>query len=229
MDELGKTVAEDSLLNSSVPSVLADGEDNIVLEQQTKRIADWVVNHANRCGMEHRDIVPSLVLDGLHDDYMTLCKGSEGGLLIVHDHWGTGKSHGLQGGARRKSDMQPRRFLTINITEACPADDWYRFVKESVGVSKNMKVEPRMVARMIVAALKGVPLFGSFDENPQKLPSTANKCRISMDDKVLIQKKKTNLPILVLDECNFTDFVDADWPPGKDYTIKELRLNWRCI
>lgn len=85
------------------------------LEFHKERLYECVETAANRPPRDnYRNIVASIACRGLQRDYNRMCKGINGGFLIVYDREGTGKSCSLQGVARAKSDTQPRRFLVIN-------------------------------------------------------------------------------------------------------------------
>lgn len=68
-----------------------------VLDRQKAQLINWVKTDANRPIYEKYDgVVDSVAFQGLQNDYLTMCTGYQGGLLIVYDRSGTGKSHALQ-------------------------------------------------------------------------------------------------------------------------------------
>jgi hypothetical protein len=190
----------------------------IVAHQQKRSLMQFVQKQANRPFMEY-SVAPSVAFEGLRRDYLTLCNGDTGGLQIVYDKQGMGKSCALQGVARAKSLQQPHRFLVINIsisTKTC--DELYKYIQAQLGVA-NLGLEPCEVAEVVRYGLLGP---ANQDGSQANLPATAKSCRLSIDSPVVSTKKKNNFPIIVIDEFNPMDFDDQDWPDGTDFTLQQL-------
>lgn len=166
-------------------------------------------------------VVPSVAFEGLRHDYMRLCRGEEGGLHIVYDGRGMGKSRALQGVARAKSRIcEPRRFLIINILDSgLTCDELYQLIQKNLGVA-NLGLDPDEVAEVVRYALIG-PVKPDGTSDP--LPRTSNKCRMRVTSESLSVAKKHDFPIFVVDEFNPIDFDDIDWPDGTDYTRAQTR------
>lgn len=79
---------------------------------------------ANRPPVDDHKIVSSVALEGLRRDYRLMCTGYYGGLHIVYDKQGTGKSSALQAVADR--------FLVINITGDRTCQELYKAIKDRV-------------------------------------------------------------------------------------------------
>jgi hypothetical protein len=127
----------------------------------------------------------------------------------------------LQAVARAKSFNQPDRLLVINIQGARSCQELYKAIKLRVfGPVEDFEFSPEEVAEVISYALCGP--IGHSDKENKKLPMTSNDCRIKVDAQSVARKKKTNFPILVIDEFNPNDFT---WPKDADYGIKELEEN----
>lgn len=188
------------------------------LERRKKQLMGWVVTEANRPFLKINKIVPSVALEGLCKDYRKMCMGQTGGMKIVYDVWGTGKTYALQGVARAKSQQQPRRFLVINTVASKTAQEWFTDVKERLGLKDLDWVTPTEVANAVMYGLLGPDHTVPQDE----LPKTQNKCRLSIDATVPTTRRTHDLPVLVLDEFNPSDFCDSKWPEGTDYTLEEV-------
>jgi hypothetical protein len=190
----------------------------MVALKQKKSLVQYVQNDANRPVKEY-SIAPSVAFEGLRRDYLLLCSGDGGGLQIVYDRLGMGKTCALQGVARAKSVQQPHRFLVINIlSSTMTCKELYNYIQAQLGVA-NLGLLPHDVAEVVRYGLLGP---ANPDGSQAKLRSTANKCRLSIDSPVRSIKKKNNFPILVIDEFNPRDFTDEDWPDGTDLTLGEV-------
>lgn len=137
------------------------------------------------------DIVSSVASEGLRRDYESICVGYEGGLQVVYDHAGTGKSRALQAVARAKSEMQPPRFLVINLPIPQTSDQLYAEIKNHVlGYVQDFNFSPEEVARVVRHGLCGPP--DQADQEQERLPATRNTCRLSINAQYrLIKKIKT--------------------------------------
>jgi hypothetical protein len=159
--------------------------------------------------------VSSAAFVGLRDDYIRMCHATVGGLLIVYDKQGTGKSYALQAVARGASVMQPPRFLVINMTGADTCQALYETIKRRVlGEVQDFTITPTELAEVIKYGLCGP---SANDSNA--LPSTKNSCRMDIVSEVVFQDTRNKFPILVIDEFVPTDFFTWD----EDYSLQELR------
>eukprot|EP00977_Amphora_coffeiformis_P028267 scaffold34921_cov162-Amphora_coffeaeformis.AAC.1 len=139
--------------------------------------------------------------------------GYQGSLQIVYDYAGTGKSSALQIVARAKSAMQPCRFLVINLPVPQPSQLLYEEIKKQVlGSVQDFDFSPEEIAGVVKHGL-----CGQIAQETESLPTTRNKCRLSIDAPCRYFQKSKNCPILVIDEFNPSDF---KW--AKDYTRKEI-------
>jgi hypothetical protein len=184
-----------------------------VLLQNKNNLQDWVTSDANRPVNKYEKVFASVAYEGLRRDYMRLCTSTEGGLVIVYDEEGTGKSYALQAVARAQSAVQPRRFLCINMkgTESCQS--LYDTIKLRVlGDVQDFEFTPQEVAEIIKYGLCGPPGC-----EISSLNTTSKKCRLEIDAVVGAREKRNEFPILVIDEFNPHDFT---WE--KDYTVGEL-------
>jgi hypothetical protein len=93
--------------------MLGNATKEMLILQQKRILINHVEKNANR-PLADFQVVSSVAFEGLRSDYLKLCGGHEGGLAIVYDKHGMGKSRALQGVARAKSVQQPHRFLVIN-------------------------------------------------------------------------------------------------------------------
>jgi hypothetical protein len=73
-----------------------------VVHQAKQNLMRVVQKEANRPHIQFR-VESTVAMEGLRRDYLSMCSDSMGGLLIVYDKKGMGKSHALQGVARAKS------------------------------------------------------------------------------------------------------------------------------
>lgn len=184
-----------------------------VLLQHQKNLLDWVTRDANRPVKKYQKVLASVAYEGLRRDYMRFCASTEGGLAIVYDEEGTGKSYALQAVARAQSAVQPRRFLCINIKGTNSCQRLYETIKLRVlGDVQDFEFTPEEVAEVIKYGLCGPP--GCVISS---LNATRNKCRLEIDAVVGAREKLNEFPILVIDEFNPHDFT---WE--KDYTAGEL-------
>jgi hypothetical protein len=177
-----------------------------------------VQKNANRPVVDY-NVVSSVAFEGLRSDYLKLCGGHEGGLAIVYDKHGMGKSCALQGVARAKSLQQPHRFLVIHIlqsTNTCA--ELYECIQTQLGVA-NLGLSPDEVAEVVRYGLLGpMKPYGSL----AKLLPTVNGRRMTIESTLSSVEKNINFPILVIDEFNPMDFTDADWPDGTDFNLLQL-------
>jgi hypothetical protein len=211
--------AADSATNSQAMSdMVGNFSTQIVALQQKKSLVQYVQKQANRPVKDY-SIVPSVAFEGLRRDYLLLCSGDEGGLQIVYDRLGMGKTRALQGVARAKSLQQPHRFLVINISySTMTCDQLYKYIQAQLGVA-NLGLQPHEVAEVVRYGLLGP---ANQDGSQANLPATANSCRLTIDSPVRSIKKKNNFPILVIDEFNPRDFTDEDWPDGTDFSLQQV-------
>lgn len=167
---------------------------------------------------EYKQVVPSVAYRGLQKDYNVMCKGFAGGLLIVYDGEGKGKSFALQGVSRFKSCLQPHRFLVINQKGSATCQQLFQKRKDRVLGTDHFDLSPAEVAEVIQYGLCG-PTGDKSYPGIEKLPPTDNSCRLAAfgDTTIRTSSKTTNFPILVIDEFNPTDF---DWE--EDYSLKEI-------
>jgi hypothetical protein len=185
-----------------------------VLLKTKKNLQDWVTSDANRPVNKYEKVFASVAYEGLRRDYMRLCTSTEGGLDIVYDEEGTGKSYALQAVARAQSAVQPRRFLCINMKGTDSCQSLYDSIKLRVlGDVQDFEFTPREVAEIIKYGLCGPPGC-----EISSLNTTSKKCRLEIDAVVGARKKRNEFPILVIDEFNPDDFT---WE--KEYTMGELR------
>jgi hypothetical protein len=190
----------------------------IVALSQKNILMHNVYKNANRGEVMDYDVVSSVAFEGLRRDYLRLCCWQEGGLAIVYEKHGMGKSHALQGVARVKSMLQPHRFLVINIlhsTKTCA--ELYECIQAQLGVA-NLGLSPDEVAEVVRYGLLGPQKHGA----PAHLPPTVNGCRLSIESTFKYVEKNINFPILVIDEFNPIDFTDDDWPDGTDFNLQQL-------
>ena len=158
-------------------------------------------------------MVCSVASEGLRDNYESICMGYQGSLEIVYDYAGTGKSSALQIVARAKSAMQPGRFLVINLPVPQPSQLLYEEIKKQVlGSVQDFDFSPEEIAGVVKHGL-----CGAIGQETESLPTTRNKCRLSIDGQCRYFQKNKNFPVLVIDEFNPTDF---EW--SKDYSLKEI-------
>ena len=184
-----------------------------VLLQNKKNLQDWVTRDANRPVNKYQKVLASVAYEGLRRDYMWFCTYTEGGLAIVYDQEGTGKSYALQAVARAQSAAQPRRFLCININGTNSWQRLYEAIRLRVlGDAQDFEFTPEEVAEVIKYGLCGPP--GSEFSS---LNATSNKCRLEIDAVVGAREKTIDFPILVIDEFNPSDFT---WE--REYTAGEL-------
>jgi hypothetical protein len=180
------------------------------LKNQKKNLVKIVQSDANRPKRELCNFVSSAAFEGLRDDYTRMCDAPEGGLLIVYDKQGTGKSYALQAVARAQSAMQPPRFLVINISGTGTCQSLYDAIKERVlGDVQDCTINPTQLAEVIKYGL-----CGPAEEKSQ----TRNACRISIDSQLIVTQKMNDRPILVIDE-----FVPSDFTWDKEYSLQELQ------
>lgn len=103
--------------------------------------------HANQSAPDC-EVVSSLAFEALCGDHLRFCSGRQGGLSIVCNRHGTGKSHALQGAAWAKSLQQPGCFLTINIlSSAMTCEECHDKIQAQLGV-ENLG-PPQAVADVI--------------------------------------------------------------------------------
>ena len=127
------------------------------LQSKTKQLAQWVQTDANRPVL-HDDtkIISSVACEGPRRDYMQMCMGYNGGLHIVYDEMGTGKSCALQAVARAKSSNQPDRFLLLNFLGTLTCQDLYKGIKDRVlGPVEDFEFTPEEVAEVVGYGLCG--------------------------------------------------------------------------
>lgn len=111
---------------------------------------EWVKKTANRPGMNYRELVSSVVSEGLRQNYEALCAGVEGSLQIFYGSQGTGKSGALQLVARTKSVMKPRRFLVVNLQIPRNSKDLFDAIKKEVlGPVQDFDFTGEEVARVV--------------------------------------------------------------------------------
>lgn len=188
-----------------------------LLKQKKKLVEDVSLRANMPSGIYHRQIVSSALFEGLRKNYINVCKGYVGGLLIVYDKQGTGKSYALQAVARAQSSIQPPRFLCINIMKQGSCQFLYNEIKKRVlGDVQDFDITPDELAEVIKYGLCGPPLEDGKPET--KLPDTSNSCRISIDSPVVNHEKTNNFPILVIDEI-----VPDNFKWDKDYSLQQLR------
>lgn len=187
------------------------GYRSVWLENKKKNLANWVHSDANRPERELGKIVSSAAFEGLRRDYERMCDAPNGGLLIVYDKQGTGKSCAMQAVARAQSVMQPRRFLVINMSGRGTCQSLYETIKERVlGDVQDCEVTPEQLAQVIK--------YGLCGKKGESLPNTKNACRIPIDSTLIAKEKERDRPILVIDEFVPTDF--SSWE--KEYSLQEL-------
>jgi hypothetical protein len=191
-----------------------------VLNTYKEQLKHWVSKEANRPPKIFERVVDSVAFRGLLNDYSVMCQGYQGGLMIVYDRSGSGKSFALQAVARTKSTRQADRFLVINIQGSRSCQDLYDFIKAQV----LGKVEDITFSAVDVADVIHYGLCGSsaVQQEGEKLPKTSNNCRIQVEATTKAISKQNNWPILVIDEFNPTDFTEEDWPAGKDFSMRQL-------
>jgi hypothetical protein len=176
-----------------------------------------VQKEANRPCIEIQ-VESTVAMEGLRRDYLRICSGDVGGLVIVYDKKGMGKSSALQGVARAKSVQQPHRFLVINIqTSTMSCAELYERIQRSLGVD-NLGLKPYEVAEVAWYGLVGP----TEPHSKTKLPATGNSCRLTVNSAVPAREKKIDFPILVIDEFNPTDFDDKHWPDNTDFSLEDL-------
>ena len=217
----GEYVAESSVNTTAARGLVGNITTDAVAMTQKNALMRLVREDASRPKAANFQVVSSVAYEGLRHDYMRLCRGDMGGLQIVYDGRGMGKSRALQGVARAKSSIcEPSRFLVINILDSgLTCNELYELIQMNLGVA-NMGLSPNQVAEVVRYGLIG-PVKADGTSDP--LPRTSNKCRISMDSIVPSAKKNHDFPIFVLDEFNPIDFDDNDWPDGTDYTRAETK------
>lgn len=215
-DEVASKVAGHTI--DAVANATATRLREKALNGHKAQLTNWVKTAANRPLVNYDCVVDSVAFQGLQSDYLSLCAGYQGGLLIVYDHMGTGKSFALQAVARAKSRVQPDRFLVINIQGSRSCQDLYEFIKLQVlGKVQDFEFSSDEVAEVIYHGLCGDPI-----DAKKKLPKTRNSCRLRIDATVHAIEKNENFPILVIDEFNPLDFTEDDWQEGKDYSLRQL-------
>ena len=189
---------------------------SVWLENKKKDLVRIVESDANRPKRDLGKIVSSAAFEGLRTDYTRMCHAPNGGLLIVYDKQGTGKSYALQAVAREQSRMQPPRFLVINISGADTCQSLYDTIKERVlgDVQDYSNITPTELAEVIKCGLCGPVQPAQI----KSLPMTKNACRISIDSQIIVAEKRKDRPILVIDE-----FVPTDFTWEKDYSLQELK------
>lgn len=182
------------------------------LEQKKKNLVRIVESDANRPKRDLGNIISSTAFEGLRRDYTRMCDAPNGGLLIVYDKLGTGKSCALQAVARAQSQMQPPRFLVINVSGADTCQSLYDTIKERIlGDVQDYSITPTELAEVIKYGLCG-------PAQSKSLPPTNNACRISIDSQIIVMEKSKDRPVLVIDE-----FVPTEFTWKKDYSLQELK------
>lgn len=188
------------------------------LKMKKNRLAEIVRREANRPVSAIEHIVSSAPYEGLRKDYIRMCTGTTGGLVVVYDKPGTGKSYALQAVARAKSSIQPGRFLVINISGAATCQQLYETIKQRVlGDVQDFDISPEQLAQVIRDGLCGPKVTARTSGSKISLPKTQNACRIDIDSQYQTMPKRNDFPILVIDEFAPTDFA---W--DKEYTMQEL-------
>lgn len=222
-DEIGATVGNGagSTMAATGMGVASTEMRAQALAHKKKRLYGMVANEANLPPRrkEYARVVPSVAYRGLQRDYNVMCKGFTGGLLIVYDQEGKGKSFAMQGVARFKSDLQPHRFLVINQKGSASCQQLYQNIKDRVLGTVHFDFPPTEVAEVIQYGLCGPTAGDESYMGIEKLPPTDNMCRLAASGNTTIRpsEKTTNFPILVIDEFNPSDFA---WE--KDYSLHEL-------
>lgn len=183
-----------------------------MLKKSKERLFKIVTEDANRPPVEFHVVASTAFLD-LHRDYILRCMAGIGGLVIVYDKQGTGKSRALQAVAREQSTLQPHRFLVINMVGEDPCRTLYENIQKRVlGDVQDYEITPEELAEVVAYGLCGE--LGK----KQSLPPTKNKCRMEVISKHIQVEKKRDLPILVFDE-----FLPSDFTWDKDYSVHELQ------
>ena len=188
------------------------------LKMKKNGLAEIVRKEANRPVSAIKHIVSSAPYEGLRKDYIRMCTGTKGGLVIVYDEQGTGKSYALQAVARAKSSIQPGRFLVINISGAATCQKLYETIKQRVlGDVQDFEISPEQLAEVIRDGLCGPKVTAISSASKNSLPNTQNACRIDIDSQYQAMPKRNDFPILVIDE-----FVPTDFFWDKEYNLQEL-------
>jgi hypothetical protein len=217
-DQLTTEVASHVTNSKALSGAVSNLTNKEVVQLKKTNLMRVVQKDANRPHIEIQ-VESTVAMEGLREDYLSMCSDSMGGLLIVYDKKGMGKSHALQGVARAKSAQQPHRFLVINMqssTMSCAK--LYERIQIALGV-QNLGLEPFEVAQVAQYGLLGP----AEPHLKTKLPATDNSCRLSVNSLVPASKKPIDFPILVIDEFNPTDFDDKHWPDdGTDYSLQDL-------
>lgn len=206
--------------SSALKGTIAGEADKLVLQQRTNKLSKTVQYGANLPSAVGMDIVPSAAMDGLRLDYLRHCtiEHPKGGLNIVYEGKGMGKSHALQGVAREKSLVQPPRFLTLTIGGMNTCDAFYKKIRQCAGLDCQ-GFSPEQVARAFYEALVGIK---PGQVAVPQLPGTDNKCRLTLRSTVPVVDKKKDYPILVIDEFTPIDFGNERWPDAADFTREQL-------
>lgn len=170
-------------------------------------------------------VIDTAAVKGIRDEYLGMCVKRMGGLKVVYDDMGMGKSTAVAAVARGfKWFGQPNRFLHISIqNNFLTCEQWYEVVQEELGV-KGLGMSPHDVAKLIHHALVGKDEDGVLKLWPET-EKTPDKFRYHFNFTIQQSAAFTNsYPVLVLDEFNPRDFDDDKWGDGKDYTLDELAL-----
>lgn len=149
-------------------------------------------------------------VQGLYDDYLR--KSQEltgGGVMVIQEEWGAGKTFSSQIVARARTAKQPPRFLIVSTKgSTANGDDWYKKVTQLLRVSAN--TDPADLAD----ALKHELCF------PSQPYETNDQWRVDVEglDANMIHSHRGGFPVLILEDLK------VNWK-SIALTEKESKLN----